>query len=215
MSGHDAFADARTRLATLQLTRLERLTDVVYAIVLWQTFDLLPRPGEAEWTWRDIPTYLYDNAPVIALTLVGVAVTIIYWLQNNALNGKIRQTDVRHTVISICQIFLLLLFLYALRVGVVLDGSPATRVCESMAAAMMGVAASIGFSHAIRKRRLLHPDVSDNEAMALSNRILAEPITAIITVPFAFLGAVWWELAWLTYPLVVMAVRRKRTVLPG
>ena len=56
-----------------------------------------------------------------ALILVGLAVTIIYWGQNNALNGKLKRTDTFHTVISIFQLFSLLLFLYSLRLGVVED----------------------------------------------------------------------------------------------
>ncbi len=34
-----------------QLLRLERMIDVVYAIVIWRIFMLIPKPAEANWAW--------------------------------------------------------------------------------------------------------------------------------------------------------------------
>ena len=39
----------RFKRAHLQLSRLERLTDVVYALVIWRVFTLLPKPTAEEW----------------------------------------------------------------------------------------------------------------------------------------------------------------------
>jgi hypothetical protein len=49
---------------------------------------------------------------------------------------------------------------------------------------------SLAFFHATKKRRLLHDDVSDEEAKKLRERFLAEPLAATITIPFAF-GGPW------------------------
>ena len=73
---------AKKRLATLQLARIETVTDVIYAIAIWRVFMLLPRPGEAGWEWETIPDFVSDNLMTFALILVGLAVTIIYWGQN-------------------------------------------------------------------------------------------------------------------------------------
>jgi hypothetical protein len=54
------------------------------------------------------------------------------------------------------------------------------------------------------------PEVSEQYALRLRDRILAEPITAIITVPFGFVGPILWEISWLSYPLVVKLVRGRR-----
>ena len=40
--------------ATLQLSRLETLSDVVFALVLWRLFTLIPIPDQEEWGWRSI-----------------------------------------------------------------------------------------------------------------------------------------------------------------
>jgi hypothetical protein len=57
---------------------------------------------------------------------------------------------------------------------------------------------------------LLLPEVTEQYAYRLRDRILAEPITAIITIAFAFVGPILWEISWLSYPLVVLLVRRRR-----
>jgi apolipoprotein N-acyltransferase len=57
---------------------------------------------------------------------------------------------------------------------------------------------------------LLLPEVTEQYARHLRDRILAEPITAIITIPLAFVGPIIWEISWLSYPLVVWLVRGRR-----
>ena len=64
--------------------------------------------------------------------------------------------------------------------------------------------------YAINNHRLLLPEVTEQYAYRLRDRILAEPITAIITIPFAFVGPILWEISWLSYPLVVLLVRGRR-----
>ena len=68
--------------------------------------------------------------------------------------------------------------------------------------------------YAIKNHRLLLPEVTEQFAYQLRDRILAEPITAIITIPVAFVGPILWQISWLCYPLVVVFVRhgRKSTI---
>ena len=39
---------------------------------------------------------------------------------------------------------------------------------------------------------------------------MAEPITAMITIPIAFVGPVFWEISWLSYLLVASLLKRRR-----
>jgi hypothetical protein len=46
---------------------------------------------------------------------------------------------------------------------------------------------------------------------AMSSRcvqVLAEPLTAILTVGLAFVSPLLWELGWLTYPLFAVILQR-------
>ena len=201
---------AKSRRESLQLQRLARMIDVVYAIIIWRGFMLLPRPTAEQLNWEHIGAFLSANIGGFLAVVIGIVVTIIYWIQNNVLFGNLQSPDSRHTILSILQLFFLLIFLVALRLGIDLGASNFTRAFESIAAAMVGIAGSWGWLYAIKNHRLLLPEVTEPYAYRLRDRILAEPITAIITVPFAFVGPILWELSWLTYPLVVMLVRRRR-----
>jgi uncharacterized membrane protein len=200
----------KNRRVILQLARLETLTDVVYAIVIWRIFVLIPKPGEANWHWESIGSFLTSNILTFALVIIALAITIIYWLQNNALFGNLERTDGLHTAISILQLFFLLIFLYSIRLGVVLGASTATRAFESCAAALLGIASVAAWFYATKNRRLLASDVTQQDANALSDRIMAEPITAILTLPCAFIGPVVWEISWLSYLLVAAVLKRRR-----
>lgn len=193
-----------------QLRRLETLTDVVYAIVLWRLFMLIPRPGISTQEWTSVQDYLSDEWIALALVAIGVAFTIIYWLQSNHLLSALKRTDTRHTSLCIVQLFFVLIFLYSLRLGVDLGGSLGTRLVESCAAAAVGLTAVAAWNYARKGRRLLRPEVTTEEAQAIAKRIVAEPATAVATIPVAFLGAVFWELTWFLYPVLARWLR-----LPG
>ena len=107
------------------------------------------------------------------------------------------------------QVFFLLVFMVSIRLHIELGSSPGTRAFESIAAVLVGIAGGWAWSYAIKNHRLLLPEVTEQYAYQLRARILAEPITAIITIPVAFFGSILWELSWLSYPLVVVLVRRR------
>ena len=210
-------ADDKTRVRreSLQLQRLARMVDVVYAIIIWRAITLLPRPTAEQLSWEHIGAYLSTNLGGFLTVIIGIVVAIIYWIQNNVLLGNLQSTDSRHTILSILQLFFLLVFLVSLRLGIDLGSSTGTRAFESIAAALVGIAGAWGWLYAIKNHRLLLPEVTGEYAYGLRDRILAEPITAIITVPFAFVGPILWEISWLSYPLVVMLVRGRRRVKGG
>ena len=124
--------------------------------------------------------------------------------------GSLKSTDSRHSVLSILQLFFLLVFLVSLRDGIKLGPSTGTRALESTSAALVGIAGGWSWAYAMKNHRLLLPEVTEQYAYRLRDRILAEPITAILTIPFAFVGPFLWEVAWLNYPLVVWMLRRRR-----
>jgi len=206
---HDPSRHHKHERATLQLSRLERLSDVVYALVLMRIFMLIPRPGGGDWHWDAIGPFVMDNRMTFVAVAVALAVTIIYWLQNNVLLSHLEHTDARHTSLMIVQLFCLLVFLYAIGLGIALGASPGARAFESITAALLGISGGWAWQYAIKNRRLLRPDVTDDEARALAHRITAEPMTALVTIPLAYVGPVVWELSWLSYPLWVTLLRRR------
>jgi uncharacterized membrane protein len=186
------------------------MIDVVYAIIIWRAFMLLPKPTAEQLTWEHFGGFLSASIGGFVFVFIGIVVTIIYWIQNNMLFGNLQSTDSRHSILSILQLFILLIFLLSMRLGIELGASTGTRAFESIAAALVGITGGCGWAYAIKNHRHLLPEVTEAYAYRLRDRILAEPITAIITIPFAFVGPILWEVSWLSYPLVVWAVRGRR-----
>lgn len=201
---------ARHKRESLQLQRLARMVDVVYAIVIWRVYMLLPKPAAEDLSWEHVGSFLSANTGVFLMVIIGIVVTIIYWLQNNVLLGNLQSTDSRHSILSILQLFFLLAFLVSLQEGIELGPSTGTRALESITAALVGIAGGWSWAYAMKNHRLLWPEVTEQYAYRLRDRILAEPITAMITIPCAFVGPYLWELSWLVYPLMVSILRRRR-----
>ena len=85
---------------------------------------------------------------------------------------------------------------------------PSVLALQSVGAALIGFMAAIGWWDTSNKRRLLDNVTQVAEVEAL--RVLAEPITALLTLPIAFVSVAYWELGWLTYPLFAFLLKRSR-----
>jgi hypothetical protein len=134
--------------------------------------------------------------------LLAVVIVIIYWLQNNSLLGNLIKTDAIHTAISIFQLFFVLFFLYSITAGVRIDSGSDSQAFESVMAMMVGLMSLLAWHYAMHKGKLLDPELSAEDAIHIRQKNLAEPITAAITIPFAFAGPVLWELSWFLYPFI-------------
>jgi hypothetical protein len=105
---------AKFRRESLQLQRLARMVDVVYAIIIWRAFTLLPKPTAEQLSWEHFSAFLSANIAGFLLVIIGIVVAIIYWIQNNVVFGNLQSTDSRHSILSILQLFFLLVFLLSL-----------------------------------------------------------------------------------------------------
>ena len=195
----------------LQLKRLETLFDVVYGIIIWRLFMLLPRPADEDFELTTLAALLSEHRENFIVVALGLAIVIVFWIQSNTLFGNLEKTDTRHTAIAILQMFFTLFVLYSIGLGVHYGSSDGTRALESIAALLLGLASFLAWRYAMNKGNLLLPDVSREQAQAISRRNLSEPLSAAITIPFAFVGPVLWELSWFAYPFLVYIMRRWRT----
>jgi len=185
-----------------QLLRLERLTDLVYALVIWRIFMLLPRPNFDNPEWDTVMDMLISNWSDFVVPLLSILIVIVFWLQSNSLLSRLKATNPIHTGISIFQVFFVLFYLYALGLGIGVGSAADTRVLESSAAVLIGAIAYLGWWYASGKAALLSENVSDEEAREVAQANFAEPITALLTIPAAFIGPWAWELSWFLYPFL-------------
>jgi uncharacterized membrane protein len=193
---------------SLKLVRLERVMDVVYALVIWRLFMILPRPEKGEGDTNSVLELVINNWGIFVIVLLALVIVIIFWLQNNSLFSYLKATDRVHTAIAIFQLFFLLFFLYSIGTGLRLGAAADSRMLESFAAFLLAVSAYLGWYYAYRKGDLVSDDVPANKSEELLKQNLAEPITALVTMPFAFVGPIAWELSWFLYPLIRWAFGR-------
>jgi uncharacterized membrane protein len=192
------------------LTRLERLIDVVFALVIWRLFMLLPRPDPDVPEWDTVGELLAAEWPSFLLALLGLVIVIVYWVQSNTLLGHLRRTDAKHTAFVIFQLFFVLFLLYAIGVSVVGGSDNDTRLLESVAAMLVGLVAHLAWRYAIHDQRLLEADTSPDDVATVTRQTYAEPVTAAITIPFALVGPIAWELSWFFYPVIRSLLTRWR-----
>lgn len=193
-----------------QLKRLETLMDVVFGITLWRIFMLLPRPAAGEHLRiGSVRELILSNTHVLGVVLVGILIVIVYWVQNNTLFGNLERSNNRHTAISILQMFSILFMLYAIGVGVQFEGDRGARILESLGAFLVGATSIGGWRYAVSEG-LVRRDLPEEEVKAISEKSMAEPLTAAITIPFAFIGPVFWDLSWFFYPVIRWIVKRRR-----
>jgi len=198
----------RAATARSQLVRLATLTDVVYAVALVLVVTWLPLPeesksGGAVWIF-DLWADYSDN---IVAVLIGLLFSIIYWIRSNTLMTALDRTDGVHTALSIASVFFLLLLLYMVRVSAEVTG-PSRRAGESVAVALIGLAAGAAWWWA-RRKGLVRDGISREEMQGAQIEAFAEPLAALVTLPFAFVGDLAWNLAWLAYIPISRLVRRR------
>ena len=186
----------------LLLTRLERMMDVVFALVIWRLFTFLPTQQVGGDKWASVSDMLVAEWKTFVFVLLAVVIVIIYWLQNNSLLGNLKKTDGIHTAISIFQLFFVLLYLYAIGSGVRIGSDADSFALESSMAMMVGIMSLLAWHYAMHRGNLLDSELSAKDAVHIRQKNMAEPVTAAITIPFAFVGPLAWELSWLLYPLI-------------
>ena len=202
-------SEADLQRGTRQLRRLESLVDCVFALVIVLTVFSLPLPADEGLTDVAVSEFLRAHLDAYLPVLIAIVLVVLYWTQNNILFGNLSRTDGPHTVISLFQIFFLLLYFYTIGLGLDLDNPPSALALQSGGVVLVGLCSLTGWSYASRNRQLLSPEVSAEEVREVRIRMLAEPITALITLLCAGFGRTAWEVAWLSYPLVVSIVKRR------
>ena len=194
--------------AKSQLERLATLTDVVYAVALVLIISWLPLPEESHATGTVWILDLWaEYSDSIISVIIGLVFTIVYWIRSNTLMTALDRTDGVHTGFSIASVFFLLLLLYMVRVSAEV-AAPSRRAGESVAVALIGLAAGAAWWWA-RRKGLVREGVSNEDMLSVQIEAFAEPLSALVTLPFAFVGELAWNFAWFAY-IPIAAVLRKR-----
>lgn len=192
------------------LDRLETLIDSIYALVIVFLVAQFPNPLGFEEQFSSFWHFIRSEGGDLTPPLIGLVLVVIYWLQNNLLFGYLERTDNKHAAIALGQLFFVLFYLYT---ADLLDAFPETRTIlalQSITFASIGLLAIWGWNYATKDRRLIGDDLDEDQVRVVRAKSLPEPIAALITLPFAFVGPTAWNLSWLVAPVLVFLVGRWR-----
>lgn len=189
------------------LRRLEIFVDLVFALVFVLLATELPLPSDVNWSGT-LTDFLSTQAISLVAIAIGLIVIVLYWIQNNILLGKLERTDNFHASVSILQVFFVIIYIYAIRLGLEFEENASVLALQSVTAALVGFAALLSWFYASQKGHLLSTEVSQKEIRDLQLNILTEPITALFTLPFSLLGAGFWDASWLLYFLIAWFLKR-------
>jgi uncharacterized membrane protein len=198
----------KLEVAKEQLRRLGTLTDCVYAVALILVVQWLPLPAESSQSgsiWI-LDLWAEHSGNLLAM-LIAVVFIILYWLRGTDQMARLERTSGAHVTLTIVSVLSLLILLYVIRVGAEVEGASA-RAGESVAVALIGLATAASWWLA-RRQGLVREGISEEESVGVQIEAFTEPITALITLPFAYFGELWWNLAWLLYLPVARLLRRR------
>lgn len=186
-----------------QLRRLEVFTDMVFALVLFWIFLLLPSLVSVEGgKGIAISRFFSENLGSVEMIIIGVLLTLIYWGNTIKAYGNLEHTDGKHAALSFLQLFSLLTYIYFVRMEMVFRGELLPLLLQSITLALVGFLGVAAWWYAMKNRRLLSESITDKEAAELRIEFLSEPVTALITIPFVWVGTTAWTIAWLSGLLI-------------
>ena len=191
-----------------QLRRLQTLMDVIFGLIIFRVFTMLPHLTDSASGNVDPLVIFTQDGERFLMFLIGFILTTVYWFQNNKTTGNLVSTDGRHAVLSLLQLFFLLLYLYSVRLDMETQSDVLALFMQSVGLALAGFSGVAAWVYAMKHPNLISEAVSVEEANELRNSILAEPLAATLTIPFAFVGPGMWNLAWLS--VIVFGVLLKR-----
>ena len=179
-----------------QLLRLGVIIDVLYALMIYKLFTLMPNP-EIDGFGRDelykVLTESYLNYTVI---FIGLVLVILYWGMSNLQFGNLKRTDSTHSALSILQIFSLMLYIYFVRLDAEFGGEVLLMQMRSSLLAIAGFL-SLGSWHYALKHNLVSDAPTKVEKDTMYIKFLPEPIVSVLTFPLAWFGPGIWTLGWL------------------
>ena len=191
-----------------QLRRLQTLMDVVFGLLIFRLFTLLPHPIRPETGAFDPLVIFTESGVSFLMFVIGFVLITIYWFQNNKTTGNLVRTDGKHTVLSLAHLAFLLLYIYNVRLDMETDSDVLALFMQSVSLALAGFASVTAWVYATKQKDLVSEAVSPEEANELKISILSEPLAAVITIPFAFVGPGIWNLSWLS--VIVFGILLKK-----
>lgn len=205
------FSEAEKERGVNLLSSIKIVINVLFALLIFQVFLILPRPGDPELEHKFLTQVFTENTTVLLTMLVGLILIIVYWTQSNSLLGNITRSTPIHATLALLQVFFLMIYLYFLRFDMEYEGMTIALQMESLFLALAGFIGAFNWRYA-KSVNLTSDNITKKEELDLFYKVLPEPIASLFTLPFAVLGPGIWTLAFLSiFPIgwILKFIRKK------
>ena len=209
LTGSKEMTEAIKERGFKQMIRVITIIDVLYALLIYQLFNLMPRPEVDGFTREELTEVLSHSYVNYLGIFVGMVLILLYWGQSNLQYGNMNRTDGRHSVLSILQVFCLMLYLYFIRLDLQFDSPVLTLQMQSITLALAGFFSVWGWYHA-NQNGLISNTLTTLEKDKVYLKLMPEPVTAVLTIPFATIGPNYWTFSWLLLIPVGWVLKRIR-----
>jgi hypothetical protein len=178
--------------------------DVVYALLFVEMLRYLPAAENLAWVGQawGLLGVMVSDPNVLLRIVIGLGLTLIYWMLSNRLLGPLDRTDTPHTLFCLLQMVGVSLFLYFAIQDPGLVGGPSSPALQSVSMTSAGLLGLMGWNHA-RRRSLVAPTVTEQQRREITLDVRTQTITAAATIPLAWLGPLVWTAGWVLLPLAI------------
>ena len=192
------------------LRRIQTLIDVIFGLMIFRLFILLPHPTQEQLENHDLLGMFTDSGINLLIILIGITLIIIYWGQSNRQFGNLSRIDGTIATLAIIQVFSLLLYLYFMRLDNETDGDEFTLLMESVFMAIAGFIGIYNWNYS-RRKGYFDEHLTPEESLNTVYKFYPEPIVASMTIPLAFISTEVYTVGWLMLiPVTFFLNRRKK-----
>ena len=193
------------------LNSINIVINVLYALMIFQVFLILPRPDDPELKYHSLGQIYAENVNQILVIVVGLILVIMYWIQFNRQLGNLVRSSPIHAALSVLQMFCLMIYLYFVRFDMEFDGMKLALQMESIFLALAGFIGAFSWRYA-RNKKLTSDNIDNDEELSIFYSLLPEPLASLFTLPFAAFGPGIWTLSFLIIIPIgyVLKIMRKR-----
>ncbi len=178
------------------LSSLKIIVNVLYALLLFQIFMILPRPDDPELNYLSLVEIYHEHSMKLVVIIVGLILILTYWIQTNRQLGNLVRSSPFHASLAIVQMVCLMLYLYFVRFDMEFDGMIFALQMESVFLALAGFIGVYNWMY-VRKNNLTSDQIGKQEEREMLFQFLPEPIASLFSLPFATLGPGIWTLSFL------------------
>lgn len=195
------------------LNSLKIVINVLYALMIFQAFLILPRPDDPDLQYYSLVQIFSDNVMKLVVIIIGLILMITYWIQANKQLGNLIRSSPTHASLAIIQMICLMMYLYFVRFDMEFDGMTLALQMESVFLALAGFIGIYNWMYA-RKNNLTSDQINVDEERTILYEILPEPVASLFSLPFATISPAAWSISFLViiplgYVLKKIGVKKK------